>query len=172
MLSWCSKAVLTVSVGVLWNIFSHTYCVLERMFMLSYVYVYERISWFVSCFREILHSASAAGVFGMAELLLDPDIRIWVFLPIVVLTFLIGIVRHYLSILISSPKKIELQQMQDRWVIVKLWTGLHIYQIFMVVLFHITDPRYSHTVYGAGALCRSGRPHAVGCPKFKLLLIS
>lgn len=50
----------------------------------------------------------------MAELLLDPDIRIWVFLPIVVITFLIGIVRHYVSILISSTKKVELQQVQDR----------------------------------------------------------
>ncbi|EEC16550.1 protein pob, putative [Ixodes scapularis] len=49
----------------------------------------------------------------MAELLLDPDIRIWVFLPIVVITFLIGIVRHYVSILISSTKKVELQQVQD-----------------------------------------------------------
>ncbi|XP_037087162.1 ER membrane protein complex subunit 3-like [Pollicipes pollicipes] len=55
----------------------------------------------------------------MAELLLDPDIRIWVFLPIVVLTFLIGIVRHYLSILISSPKKVELQQMQDSQALIR-----------------------------------------------------
>ncbi|KAK8783020.1 ER membrane protein complex subunit 3 [Amblyomma americanum] len=55
----------------------------------------------------------------MAELLLDPDIRIWVFLPIVVITFLIGIVRHYVSILISSTKKVELQQVQDSQALIR-----------------------------------------------------
>lgn len=49
----------------------------------------------------------------MTDLLLDSDIRIWVFLPIVIITFLIGIVRHYVSILLSSTKKVELQQVQD-----------------------------------------------------------
>ncbi|CAN8005236.1 unnamed protein product, partial [Ixodes pacificus] len=57
--------------------------------------------------------------FKMAELLLDPDIRIWVFLPIVVITFLIGIVRHYVSILISSTKKVELQQVQDSQALIR-----------------------------------------------------
>ena len=51
----------------------------------------------------------------MAELLLDPNIRSWVFLPIVVITFLVGIIRHYVSILLSSQKKVELQQVQDRY---------------------------------------------------------
>jgi len=49
----------------------------------------------------------------MSELLLDPSIRVWVFLPIVIITFLVGILRHYVSILISSSKSIELQQVQD-----------------------------------------------------------
>lgn len=49
----------------------------------------------------------------MAELLLDPDIRVWVFLPIVVITFLVGIVRHYVSILLATQKRAELQQLQD-----------------------------------------------------------
>ncbi|XP_035916584.1 ER membrane protein complex subunit 3 [Anopheles stephensi] len=49
----------------------------------------------------------------MAELLIDPNIRGWVFLPIVVITFLVGIIRHYFSILISSQKKAELTQIQD-----------------------------------------------------------
>ena len=40
------------------------------------------------------------------ELQLDPAIRIWVFLPIVLITFLIGIIRHYVSVLLSSPKKV------------------------------------------------------------------
>jgi len=47
------------------------------------------------------------------DLVLDPDIRVWVFLPIVIITFFVGIVRHYVSILISSTKKIELQQVMD-----------------------------------------------------------
>ena len=41
------------------------------------------------------------------ELQLDPAIRIWVFLPIVLITFLFGIIRHYVSVLISSPKKVN-----------------------------------------------------------------
>lgn len=50
----------------------------------------------------------------MAELLIDPNIRVWVFLPIVVITFLVGIIRHYASILLTNPKKIELPtQIQD-----------------------------------------------------------
>ena len=52
----------------------------------------------------------------MAELLLDSSIRIWVFLPIVVITFLVGIIRHYLTILLSSEKKVEMQQVSDRWI--------------------------------------------------------
>lgn len=47
------------------------------------------------------------------DLVLDPDIRVWVFLPIVVITFFVGILRHYVSILISSTKKVELQQVMD-----------------------------------------------------------
>jgi hypothetical protein len=51
----------------------------------------------------------------MAELLIDPNIRGWVFLPIVVITFLVGIIRHYVSMLISSQKKVEITQIQDRY---------------------------------------------------------
>lgn len=49
----------------------------------------------------------------MTELLLDPEIRLWVFFPIVIITFLVGIIRHYVSILLTSTKKLELQQVQD-----------------------------------------------------------
>lgn len=52
----------------------------------------------------------------MAELLIDPNIRVWVFLPIIVITFLVGIIRHYVSMLITSQKKVELTQIQDRYV--------------------------------------------------------
>nr|XP_021184293.2 ER membrane protein complex subunit 3 [Helicoverpa armigera] len=55
----------------------------------------------------------------MAELLLDPNIRLWVFLPIVIITFLVGIVRHYVSIILSSQKKIELLQVQDSQVMIR-----------------------------------------------------
>lgn len=55
----------------------------------------------------------------MAELLLDPQIRWWVFLPIVVITFLVGIVRHYVSLLIVTQKKSELTQVQDNQVLIR-----------------------------------------------------
>lgn len=55
----------------------------------------------------------------MTELLLDPNIRVWVFLPIVVITFLVGIVRHYISILLTSQKKVEILQVQDSQVIIR-----------------------------------------------------
>ncbi|EDO34691.1 predicted protein [Nematostella vectensis] len=49
----------------------------------------------------------------MAELVLDPAIRLWVILPIVIITFLIGIIRHYLSILLHSKKDVDLQGVTD-----------------------------------------------------------
>lgn len=50
----------------------------------------------------------------MTELLIDPNIRVWVFLPIVLITFFVGVIRHYVSVLISSQKKAEITQIQDR----------------------------------------------------------
>ncbi|CAG9094043.1 ER membrane complex subunit 3 [Plutella xylostella] len=55
----------------------------------------------------------------MVELLLDPKIRVWVFLPIVIITFLVGIVRHYVSIILSSQKKVEIIQLQDSQVMIR-----------------------------------------------------
>ncbi|XP_041459175.1 ER membrane protein complex subunit 3-like [Lytechinus variegatus] len=49
----------------------------------------------------------------MAELLLDPNIRIWVVLPIVFITFFVGIIRHYVSLLLASQKKVDLQKVGD-----------------------------------------------------------
>ncbi|KAK9885902.1 hypothetical protein WA026_013776 [Henosepilachna vigintioctopunctata] len=54
-----------------------------------------------------------------ADLIVDHEIRLWVFLPIVVITFLVGILRHYISILISSQKKVELQQLRDSQLILR-----------------------------------------------------
>ncbi|ESO03574.1 hypothetical protein HELRODRAFT_185611 [Helobdella robusta] len=55
----------------------------------------------------------------MAELLLDSSIRVWVFLPIVVITFLVGIIRHYVTILLSTEKKAEMQQISDSQVMIR-----------------------------------------------------
>jgi len=56
---------------------------------------------------------------AMAELLLDSNIRFWVFLPIVIITFLIGILRHYVTILLSSEKKVDLQQVTDSQALIR-----------------------------------------------------
>lgn len=48
----------------------------------------------------------------MAEILLDPDIRIWVFLPIVIITFLVGIIRHYVSLILQSDKVVDSKALQ------------------------------------------------------------
>ncbi|CAH1783148.1 unnamed protein product [Owenia fusiformis] len=55
----------------------------------------------------------------MAELLLDPDIRLWVFLPIVLITFLVGIIRHYVTILLQSEKKVESTQIEDSQLLIR-----------------------------------------------------
>uniref|UniRef100_A0AAR2J1B1 ER membrane protein complex subunit 3 n=1 Tax=Pygocentrus nattereri TaxID=42514 RepID=A0AAR2J1B1_PYGNA len=47
------------------------------------------------------------------ELLLDSNIRLWVVLPIVFITFLVGVIRHYVSILLQSDKKLTLEQVSD-----------------------------------------------------------
>ena len=41
----------------------------------------------------------------MAELLLDPDIRMWVILPIVLITLMFGLLRHYITVLLTNDSK-------------------------------------------------------------------
>jgi len=53
------------------------------------------------------------------ELQLDPAIRLWVFLPIVMITFLIGILRHYVSVLLSSQKKVDLNAVTDSQMLIR-----------------------------------------------------
>uniref|UniRef100_H2MWS8 ER membrane protein complex subunit 3 n=1 Tax=Oryzias latipes TaxID=8090 RepID=H2MWS8_ORYLA len=48
------------------------------------------------------------------ELLLDSSIRMWVVLPIVFITFFVGILRHYVTQLLHSDKKVDLEQVSDR----------------------------------------------------------
>ena len=49
----------------------------------------------------------------MAELLLDPAIRLWVILPIVLITLMFGLVRHYVTVLLRSDKKTDVAQIKD-----------------------------------------------------------
>lgn len=53
------------------------------------------------------------------ELRLDPSIRLWVFLPIVAITFLVGIIRHYVTVLLSSDKKVELSKVRDSQILLR-----------------------------------------------------
>uniref|UniRef100_A0A1I8BY86 ER membrane protein complex subunit 3 n=1 Tax=Meloidogyne hapla TaxID=6305 RepID=A0A1I8BY86_MELHA len=55
----------------------------------------------------------------MTELLLDPSIRTWVFVPIVLITFLVGILRHYIFLLFLGKKKGDLQSVKDGHLLMK-----------------------------------------------------
>lgn len=54
-----------------------------------------------------------------SDLLIDPNIRLWVFLPIVIITFLVGVLRNYVTILLMSTKKVDLQQIQDSQALIR-----------------------------------------------------
>ncbi|CAF1036595.1 unnamed protein product [Didymodactylos carnosus] len=55
----------------------------------------------------------------MAELLLDSSIRFWVFIPIVVITFFVGILRHYAAILTTGEKTVDKQQLADSQALIR-----------------------------------------------------
>ncbi|CAD5219808.1 unnamed protein product [Bursaphelenchus okinawaensis] len=55
----------------------------------------------------------------MTDLLLDPAIRSWVFVPIVLTTFLIGIIRHYVYLLLLNKKKQDLNNLKDSHILAK-----------------------------------------------------
>lgn len=55
----------------------------------------------------------------MEDLLLDPAIRVWVIVPIVMITFLVGVIRHHVSILLTSQKKVEVDQIKQSHVLMR-----------------------------------------------------
>ena len=42
-----------------------------------------------------------------------------VFLPIVLITFLIGIIRHYVTVLLSSDKKVDMAKVRDSQILIR-----------------------------------------------------
>ncbi|KAI3357879.1 hypothetical protein L3Q82_016269, partial [Scortum barcoo] len=64
--------------------------------------------------RLVDHRAMAS-----PELLLDSSIRMWVVLPIVFITFFVGIIRHYVTQLLHSDKKVDLEQVSDSQVLLR-----------------------------------------------------
>ncbi len=50
----------------------------------------------------------------MVELLIDPAIRQWVILPIVFITLVFGLVRHYVTVLLRNDSKTPtLEEIKD-----------------------------------------------------------
>ena len=65
--------------------------------------------WFVELTIPYLTKLSK-----MAELLLDPAIRMWVILPIVLITLLFGLLRHYITVLLrNNTNNTTKQQITD-----------------------------------------------------------
>ncbi|XP_016374471.1 ER membrane protein complex subunit 3-like [Sinocyclocheilus rhinocerous] len=64
------------------------------------------------------------------ELLLDSNIRLWVVLPIVFITFLVGVIRHYVSILLQSDKKLTLEQVSDSQVLIRNSASWYFLNVF------------------------------------------
>ncbi|XP_072343941.1 ER membrane protein complex subunit 3-like isoform X3 [Scyliorhinus torazame] len=50
---------------------------------------------------------------GAELLLLDSSIRLWVVLPIVLISFSVGLIRHYLSRLLQGERAMRLEQLSD-----------------------------------------------------------
>jgi hypothetical protein len=51
-----------------------------------------------------------------ADLLLDPEIRLWVVVPIIVIAFCIGLCRHYASALLGSPETPDTEKLIHSYV--------------------------------------------------------
>jgi len=55
----------------------------------------------------------------MDDLLLDPAIRIWVIVPIVLITFLVGIIRHHVTILLKSSKLADVELLKQSHILMR-----------------------------------------------------
>lgn len=53
----------------------------------------------------------------MDDLLLDPQIRSWVVVPIVLITFFVGLGRHFVTILINGPKTVDLEKIRENQIL-------------------------------------------------------
>ncbi|KAF3860945.1 hypothetical protein F7725_001200 [Dissostichus mawsoni] len=69
----------------------------------------------LSFYGRLVEQRAMAG----PELLLDSSIRMWVVLPIVFITFFVGIIRHYVTQLLHSDKKVDLEQVSDSQVLLR-----------------------------------------------------
>jgi ER membrane protein complex subunit 3 len=47
------------------------------------------------------------------EIFLDPAIRDWVLLPIMAVMLLVGIMRHYITLLLESPPKVTCKSIKE-----------------------------------------------------------
>lgn len=62
------------------------------------------------------------------DLALDPAIRDWVLIPIMIVMVLIGVLRHYITLLLQSPGKTNLKAIREAYVLIPhrnidLWLG-------------------------------------------------
>ncbi|KAJ9455683.1 ER membrane protein complex subunit 3 [Diplonema papillatum] len=49
----------------------------------------------------------------MQEVLLDPGIREWALIPIVVVTLLLQLLKHYIALLMKSPKQVSAEYQRE-----------------------------------------------------------
>ena len=52
----------------------------------------------------------------MTEIILDPSIRDWVVLPMFAVIVLVGLVRHYVSLLLVSDKPVDVAESRSMYV--------------------------------------------------------
>lgn len=55
----------------------------------------------------------------MTDLIVDSNIRTWVFLPIVLITFLVGVTLHFVTLLISNDQNANLEQLRDSQIVLR-----------------------------------------------------
>ena len=51
----------------------------------------------------------------MELLLLDPQIRDWVLFPLIFITIMVQLVRGYISALLESPKKVDMEDVKQKY---------------------------------------------------------